>query len=55
MRKQERLIENLGAADIKLSDDEFKELESRLEKITIHGNRTCKITLYAVNIIQKEH
>lgn len=40
MRKQERLTENLGASDIKLSNNDFRELESRLSKITIHGNRT---------------
>ena len=32
MRKQERLTENLGASDIKLSNNDFRELESRLSK-----------------------
>ena len=40
MRKDERVIENLGAADIELSDEEFKNIEKELNKITIYGNRT---------------
>ena len=40
MRKDERVIENLGAADIVLTDEEFNNIESELNKITIYGNRT---------------
>lgn len=40
MRKEERVRENLGAADINLTDGEFAAIEKELAKITIHGNRT---------------
>ncbi len=40
MRKEERVIENLGAADVSLTADEFAKLEHTLEGICIHGNRT---------------
>ena len=40
MRKDERVIENLGAAEIELTDEEFKNIETELNKITIYGNRT---------------
>ena len=40
MRKQERIQENLGAADVKLTDDEVAQIEAALGKIEIHGNRT---------------
>ena len=40
MRKDERVIENLGAADIILTDEEFNNIENELNKITIYGNRT---------------
>ena len=40
MRKDERIIENLGAADVKLTDAEFNQIEVDLAKIEIHGNRT---------------
>ena len=42
MRKDERVIENLGAADVILTDEEFKNIETELNKITIYGNRTDK-------------
>ena len=42
MRKDERVIENLGAADIKLTDQEFNKIDTELNKITIYGNRTDK-------------
>ena len=34
MRKDERVIENLGAADIILTDEEFNNIEKELIKIT---------------------
>ena len=40
MRKDERVIENLGAADLELTDEEFKKKKKELDKITIYGNRT---------------
>lgn len=40
MRKDERVIENLEAADIELTDDEFKSIVDALAKITVYGNRT---------------
>jgi aryl-alcohol dehydrogenase-like predicted oxidoreductase len=39
-RKVERIEENLGAADIDLTDEEFGRIEAELAKIEIHGNRT---------------
>ncbi len=40
MRKFERIDENLGAADIELTNEEFENIEKELDKITIYGNRT---------------
>lgn len=40
MRRDERIIENLGAADVELTDSEFEQIEAKLSKIEIHGNRT---------------
>lgn len=40
MRRDERIIENLGAADVELTDSEFEQIEAELSKIEIHGNRT---------------
>ena len=39
-RKLERIQENLGAADVDLTTDEFFQIEAELAKIEIHGNRT---------------
>ena len=39
MRRDERLKENFGAADVELSIAELAELEAALSKITIHGDR----------------
>lgn len=39
MRKEERIIENLGAADVELTAEEYAALNKELAKITIHGNR----------------
>lgn len=38
-RKLHRVEENLGAADIELTDQEFSQLEAELSKIKIHGDR----------------
>lgn len=40
MRKLERIKENLGAADVELTEDEFARIETELAKIEIHGDRT---------------
>ena len=40
MRRDERVIENLSAADIELTDEEYNNIEIELSKITIYGNRT---------------
>lgn len=40
MRSWERIQENLGSADVELTDNEFAQIESELAKIEIHGNRT---------------
>jgi aryl-alcohol dehydrogenase-like predicted oxidoreductase len=40
MRKEERVIENLCAADVSLTPEEFDTLEIALGNIIIHGNRT---------------
>jgi aryl-alcohol dehydrogenase-like predicted oxidoreductase len=47
-RKRERIEENLGAADVELTAGELEQLETELEKIDIHGNRTDEdiATLY---------
>lgn len=39
MRKEERIIENLGAADVELTGEEYAALNAELAKIIIHGNR----------------
>lgn len=40
MRSDSRIEENLGAADITLTDEEFAGLNAALSTIVIHGNRT---------------
>lgn len=42
MRKEERVLENLGASDVTLTSEEFDALERALSNITIYGNRTDK-------------
>lgn len=39
-RKEERIAENLGAADVALSDSELMELDAQLAATPVHGNRT---------------
>lgn len=38
-KNQERILENLGAWKVELTDEEFKALDESLSKITVHGNR----------------
>lgn len=42
MRREERIVENLGAADIELTADEYAHLNTELAKIEIHGSRSGK-------------
>ena len=42
MRKEERIKENLGAADIELTVEEYSALNEELSKIKIHGSRDGK-------------
>lgn len=42
MRREERIVENLGAADIELSVTEYEQLNAELSKIEIHGSRSGK-------------
>lgn len=39
-RKPERIQENLGAADVELTEEEYTKIEEELAKIKIQGNRT---------------
>lgn len=38
-KNQERILENLGAANVELTDVEFRTLEAALDKCTIYGHR----------------
>ncbi len=38
-KNQERILENLGSADVELSDEEFDALEKALNNCTIYGHR----------------
>lgn len=40
MRKPERIKENLGAAEIELTQWEYEQIEAEVSKIDIYGNRT---------------
>lgn len=40
MRIDARLVENLGAASVTLTAEEFRAIETALSRITIYGNRT---------------
>ena len=42
MRSESRITENLGAADIELTDEEYAALTATLNKIEIHGDRDGK-------------
>lgn len=42
MRREARIDENLGAADVKLTDEEFRQLNDALSSIVIHGDRSGK-------------
>ena len=40
MRKEARIDENLGAADVELTDEEYGQLNEALSGIVIHGDRS---------------
>ena len=40
MRREERVIENLGAADVELTIEEYRALTAELDKLTIYGDRS---------------
>lgn len=40
-KNQERILENLGAWNVKLTECEFLELETALGSCTVHGHRGC--------------
>ncbi|WP_010532231.1 aldo/keto reductase [Lentibacillus jeotgali] len=39
-RKLERIQENLGAAEVELTEEEYNQIEEELSNVEIHGNRT---------------
>jgi len=39
MRKEERIIENLGAVDVELTTEEYDSINQKLREIIIHGTR----------------
>ena len=40
-KNQERILENLGAWNVTLYDDEFRQLQSALDECKVHGHRGC--------------
>lgn len=38
-KNKERILENLGAWEVKLTDDEFRTLQDALDRVEIHGQR----------------
>ena len=40
MRKSERIAENLGAAEVVLSDEEYAALTAELDKLSVYGDRS---------------
>lgn len=39
LEKKERIIENLNADDVELTNEEFKALDSELDKHKVYGHR----------------
>ena len=42
MRKQERVVKNISAAEVTLSDEEYDNLNRELNKLKIYGDRNGK-------------
>ena len=40
MRSDARILENLGAAEVTITADEYAAMNEALSHMTIHGNRT---------------
>ena len=40
MRREERVVENLGADDVELTIEEYRALTAELDKLTIYGDRS---------------
>ena len=38
-KNKERILENLGTCEVKLTDEEFAELENTLAELTVYGHR----------------
>ena len=48
MRREERVIENLGAADVELTADEYDAITAELDRLTVYGDRTGLTNLASV-------
>lgn len=48
MRREERVIENLRAADVELTADEYAAITAELDKLTVYGDRTGLTNLASV-------
>lgn len=48
MRREERIVENLGAADVVLTQEEYASLTVELDKLTVYGDRTGLTKLASV-------
>ena len=48
MRREERVVENLGAADVELTVDEYAAITAELDKLTVYGDRSGLTTLASV-------
>ena len=48
MRREERVIENLGAADVELTADEYAAITAELDRLTVYGDRTGLTSLASV-------
>ena len=38
-KNKERIVENLGASDVELTEDEFRSLEEELNELKVYGHR----------------
>ena len=52
-KNQERIIENLGAWNVKLTDEEFNELQRALNQCEIHGHRGIVETQHQTFFLSK--
>lgn len=48
MRREERILENLGAAEVTLSAEEYAALTAELDKLTVYGDRSGLTKLASV-------